>query len=67
MYLDSVSSLLFLVFTYSAVWLAGEVLGSDQAGEEEGDDRGLHCERNFSLFLFLFWSESGTQKKRRRF
>lgn len=43
-------SLLF-TSTYSAVRLAGKVLGSDQACEEEGDDRGLHCE-DFCLFCF---------------
>lgn len=41
-----------LVPTYSAVRLAGEVLGSNQAGEEEGDSRGLHCEDG--LFV-CFW------------
>lgn len=35
----------------SAVRLAGEVLGGNQAGEEEGDDRGLHGE-SFVLVLF---------------
>lgn len=52
-FLDSISSMLVSVSTYSAVRLAGEVLGSDQAGEEEGDDRGLHCE---DFFFFLFYS-----------
>lgn len=61
----------FLFFsTYSAVRLAGEVLGSDQAGEEEGDDRGLHCEDFFYFVFFSAWFELGpadTQKKRARF
>lgn len=30
--------------TYSAFGLAGKVLGGDQAGEEEREDGGLHCE-----------------------
>lgn len=40
----------FTSSTYSAVRLAGEVLGSNQAGEEESNDRGLHCEDGF-LFV----------------
>jgi hypothetical protein len=56
LFFSSHSLLFSSISTYSAVRLAGKVLGSDQAGEEEGDDRGLHGEDFclFCLFLVLF-------------
>jgi hypothetical protein len=64
--------LFFFISTYSAIRLTGEILGGNQACEEEGDDRGLHCEdvgigsagtkkrmKGFKTFFFFFPKDRG--------